>query len=177
MLQMRLARGEISPDEYRAAEDAIGGASVTSAGALIALAIGLVVVGLVGGIIAAVGVGSMGGGMMGDVGSMMGSGSPGRSGAAPVPGARQVRVVAREFSFEPVELHLRVGQTVNVRFDDEGRLFHTFTVSALHFELRTDPGQAVAGSLRPDKAGRYQFICSVPGHAAAGMRGIIVVTG
>lgn len=51
---------------------------------------------------------------------MMGSGGTQRSGSAPVAGAREVRVTAREFSFTPAEFRLRAGETVNVLLENRG---------------------------------------------------------
>jgi uncharacterized cupredoxin-like copper-binding protein len=42
--------------------------------------------------------------------------------------------------------------------------------------LDAEAGDEVVGGLRLDEPGTYEFLCSVPGHAEAGMRGEIVVT-
>jgi uncharacterized cupredoxin-like copper-binding protein len=36
-------------------------------------------------------------------------------------------------------------------------------------------GQQASGSLTVDEPGTYGFLCSVPGHAGAGMRGSLIV--
>jgi uncharacterized cupredoxin-like copper-binding protein len=35
------------------------------------------------------------------------------------------------------------------------------------------PGQSASFSVTVNKAGKYEYLCSVPGHAAAGMKGLI----
>ena len=107
---------------------------------------------------------------------MMGGGDTERSGAPPVSGARELRVAAREFSFSPAEIRLRVGETVNVVFDNRGSMFHTLTISGLGLDLRANRGDQIAAALPGDRAGSYSFICTVSGHADAGMRGTVIIS-
>jgi plastocyanin len=175
ILGERLARGEISPEDYSERLQVLGrGADKRRrAAGLFALAVALI--GLVGALtVAAAGIGSTNR-MMGDGMGMMRSGATGRTGSEPSRGARAVRVAAREFSFQPAEIRLSVGETVNIEFSDQGQMFHTFTVGQLRFELRANPGQSISAALRADRPGVYTFICSVPGHAQMGMRGSINV--
>lgn len=172
ILEARLARGEISSDEFRDRMESLG-PRPWRGNWLVGLSIGLIVAGVIGASVTmAVGPGFMH--MMGG-GSMMGGGEPGRSGGAPVPGARAVQVAATEFRFDPPEIQMDAGATVNVVFRVDGGMFHTFTVQGLDFELRASPGQTVRGSVRADRASRYQFICAVAGHASLGMTGTIIV--
>lgn len=177
ILAERLARGEISPEEHRERLSSLGperGRRLSS------LAVALVAAGLVGVItVAAIGPGggfthSMMGGRMG---SMMGGGETGRSGSPPASGAPEIRISAREFSFDPTSISIRAGQTVNVVFENRGHMFHTLTAGDLGLDLRANDGDSIAGALTPPHSGRFDFICSVPGHAQAGMRGTIVVAG
>jgi uncharacterized cupredoxin-like copper-binding protein len=86
------------------------------------------------------------------------------------------RLVADEFSFTPTNIRVTIGETVNLEFDNRGDAFHTFTIDELNLELRADGHTTATGSLvAPDRAGRYQIICDVPGHAAAGMRATLTV--
>ncbi len=71
---------------------------------------------------------------------------------------------------------MQAGATVNVEFHNGGSIFHTFTITELNFELEANGGQTASGALRADRAGVYEFICSVPGHAQSGMRGRVTVT-
>ena len=141
----------------------IGAAVLTAAGLL-----GTVVVASVG----------PGGGFMrsmSGMGSMMGGGQPGRSGSPPASAAPQEAIAAKEFAFTPALVQLKVGETVNIAFDNRGTMFHTLTIAGLGLDLRANAGDQIAGSLRPDHPGTYDFICSVPGHAGLGMRGKIEV--
>ena len=133
--------------------------------------------GLAGAIVVAVtaGPGTMHLMMGGGMGSMMQSGETGRTGSAPVAGAREVAVESREFSFDPAEVRLDAGEAVNVRFRNEGHMFHTFTVGELGLELRAEGGDEIVGSIRAERAGTYGFLCTVAGHAESGMRGTVMV--
>src|SRR5207249_816757 len=67
---------------------------------------------------------------------------------------------------------VRVGQTVNIEFFDDGGMFHTFTlVRGPSFNLQATAGESISGALTITKLGTYTFICSVPGHAQLGMSG------
>ena len=109
---------------------------------------------------------------------MMGRGGADRNGsaAAPVSGAREITLVADEYSFAPKVVRARSGDTVNVRFENRGSLFHTLTISSLGFELRADGGETASGSLRLPNAKTYSIVCAVPGHTEAGMRARLVVS-
>lgn len=167
---------EVSPEEHRERLAALGprprrfltpiATTLTAAGFLGAIVVG-----------ATSGPGFMHGMMGGGMGSMMGSGDTGRTGTAPVAGAREVRVTSREFSFTPAAVRLQVGETVNVLFENRGHMFHTFTVGGLGLDLRANGGDEIAGSLRAERVGTYPFVCTVSGHADAGMRGTVTVAG
>jgi len=121
------------------------------------------------------GMGQMGGGMMG--GGMMGGGE-GRSrenAPSPQPDATETRVVAGDLFFKPDELHLKAGQTVNLTLDNQGAILHDLTIGELDFALVAAPGTSSSGALTVSEPGRYDFICSVPGHAQAGMTGTLIV--
>lgn len=109
MLGERLARGEVSPAEYRERLAALG---PRPRRVLTSIATVITAVGLLGAIAvgATAGPGFMHGMMGGGMGPMMGSGETERSGTAPVAGAREVRVISREFSFDPAEVGERVGE-------------------------------------------------------------------
>jgi nitrite reductase (NO-forming) len=58
----------------------------------------------------------------------------------------------------------------------EGAAEHDFTVDELGVHVVVAPGETVEVTIPEDAApGEYEFYCSVPGHAAAGMVGTLVV--
>lgn len=146
---------------------------------LLAVAATLVTLGLLGGGIAAatMGWGPMGGmmdRMMG--GGMMGGGETERVGPSPDPDASELEVVATDFAFEPDQVRLQAGETVNVVLSNDGNAHHTFTADGLDLDLRAQPGDTVSGALHATEPGTYTVVCTVPGHAEAGMRGRIEVS-
>jgi plastocyanin len=180
ILDERLARSEITPDEYRDLRTTLGTRRTPRRGAqpwLLAVAS----IALTGTLLVA-GTAGTGGtnwpGWMRDMHEQMwgNSRSPAEPPSPPVPGARTIRVVADEFSFTPSSIRVQPGETVNVRFDNHGGTFHDFHIEDLDFELEADPGERATGSLvAPDQPGRHQIICHVPGHAEAGMRATLIV--
>lgn len=92
----------------------------------------------------------------------------------PVPGAREVAVTARSFSFEPKEIRARVGEdlTIALTAQDVG---HDFTIDELQVHVAAEPGTPARGGLRAASAGRFTYYCTVPGHRGAGMEGTLVV--
>jgi plastocyanin len=97
--------------------------------------------------------------------------------ASPVAGVAPLSVTTREWRFEPASLHLEAGQAITLSVTNTGGQLHTFTVPQLG--LDTGPlapgatGQlAVSG---PADHGRYEVLCTFPGHAEAGMVGTLVV--
>jgi uncharacterized cupredoxin-like copper-binding protein len=139
---------------------------------------GVITVGLVAqacGVAGVGGMGSMGGGMMN--GGMMGDGGrfEGATAAPPVDAAVGLRVVAGDMYFDPSQLQLTSGETVNLTLDNRGAAFHDFTVPELGFMLAADGGEQARGALAAVELGIYDFFCSVPGHVQAGMTGTLTV--
>lgn len=107
-------------------------------------------------------------------GPMMG----GRGAAAPptVPEAEIVEIRATELRFDPNRIVVAIGDSVNIRFINDGIVFHDLSIPALGFHIGAEPTQEATGGLTPSTPGEHQFRCTVPGHAAAGMTGALVVT-
>jgi heme/copper-type cytochrome/quinol oxidase subunit 2 len=87
----------------------------------------------------------------------------------PVPGATGVRVVASELAYTPERLDLSAGEPVNLTVVNEGQLFHDFTIEVAGIHLNVNPGEEVTTALVIDEPGTYEAICTVAGHAEAGM--------
>ena len=93
-----------------------------------------------------------------------------------VEGARQVDVEAGELWFDPTTVEVTAGEPVNLRLVNTGQAFHDLTIPAADVVLAAEPGEQAVGAVEFSEEGRYEFYCSVPGHAQGGMRGTIVVT-
>lgn len=81
------------------------------------------------------------------------------------------------FSFDPATLSGRVGQTIEIDFQNAGVLEHNLVIAEFNVSLGPiQGGQSHAGSFTPGAAGTYTYYCDVPGHREAGMEGTLTVT-
>lgn len=86
-----------------------------------------------------------------------------------------------DFRFEPNRLDLRVGQSLTVTLRNGGTEAHDINFPSLHMpsldgvEAILQPGETRQITLRFDQPGEHSFICTLPGHAAAGMTGAVFV--
>jgi uncharacterized cupredoxin-like copper-binding protein len=81
--------------------------------------------------------------------------------------------------FTPSALTVEAGRPVRLTLRNEGQIDHDFTLSQgvpRPIKVEAKPGQSASVTFTIARPGTYQFICSKPGHAAAGMRGTITVT-
>lgn len=99
-----------------------------------------------------------------------------------------------ELKFFPSRIQLETGKSYSLLLDNPSPVKHYFTSKdfadaswtkkvqvgqvevkgAIH-ELELKPGAAADWVLTPMKPGAYELHCSIPGHAAAGMVGEIVI--
>jgi plastocyanin len=94
--------------------------------------------------------------------------------APPIPqGASQVALVSEDMSFSNTKLKLP-GQRVAITLENHDLFWHTFTVDALHVDLRV-PMRARQTVQFEAPAGTYSFYCAIPGHELLGMKGTLVV--
>ena len=87
-----------------------------------------------------------------------------------------VTVIARDARFEPAHLTLQQGRTVILSFRNDDPIFHDWEVEGLaNVDVPARPGQTAELRFLVDEPGTYQIVCTVPGHAEAGMTGTLVV--
>jgi Cu+-exporting ATPase len=90
--------------------------------------------------------------------------------------AQRVDLVATDLAFSQTEIRVRSGGFVLVSLDNEGAVFHDWMAEGLaNVDLPARPGQTSRIRFYADRPGTYPFICTVPGHAEAGMRGVLIV--
>jgi uncharacterized cupredoxin-like copper-binding protein len=94
-------------------------------------------------------------------------------------GAQQVTVkVGNSMSFEPKSIALRAGQLVELTVQNTGHVPHDFTLTsgvAAPVVVQAPGGKTATATFTIQKPGTYTFVCGVPGHADAGMRGTLTV--
>ncbi|MBA2719344.1 MAG: heavy metal translocating P-type ATPase [Chloroflexi bacterium] len=92
-------------------------------------------------------------------------------------GAVSVDVRASNVRFEPADITVPAGRFVVVRFTNDDPIFHDWMVEGVaNVDAGARPGQTQRIRFRLDRPGTYTIICSVEGHAEAGMVGRLVVT-
>jgi uncharacterized cupredoxin-like copper-binding protein len=97
---------------------------------------------------------------------------------APVASAqgRTIAVTGKITGFTPSTITVKAGEKVDIALTSPD-IDHDLTIKDLGFKVVADKGATVKGALTaPSSPGKHKFICSVPGHEAAGMVGTLVVT-
>ena len=94
------------------------------------------------------------------------------------PANGSVRVVAKEYSFDPSHIVLRGPGTLRVTLANEGSLAHNWKLFKDGRELGGTPafpsGHTKSAEVRVAR-GKYDFICTVGDHAELGMKGTLTV--
>ncbi|MPZ91426.1 MAG: multicopper oxidase domain-containing protein [Actinobacteria bacterium] len=89
-------------------------------------------------------------------------------------GDNAVTVELGDLFIKPSEISLEPGDaSLTVR--NNGKTQHDFTVTGMTGTEPLDPGAEETVALTGLEPGTYDFICSVPGHADGGMKGVITV--
>ncbi len=101
--------------------------------------------------------------------------SPAASPAAETSSQKTFNITGRNFAFSLQEIRVKKGDTVTINFSSvEG--FHDFTID--EFNARTErvqAGQSSSVTFVADKAGTFEYYCSVGSHRALGMVGRLIV--
>jgi uncharacterized cupredoxin-like copper-binding protein len=87
--------------------------------------------------------------------------------------ATTVTVAASEFKFKLSRKTVPVG-TVTFRVVNKGKIAHDFKIDGKKTPL-VKPGKSATLKVVFKKKGRFAYLCTVPGHAALGMKGVLAV--
>jgi plastocyanin len=116
-------------------------------------------------------------GLTGCGGGDDGGGSSGP--ATTVAKGKPVEVTADEFSFSPSKIVVEGGGPVEITLTNDGATAHDLRVEKDGSDVGGTPvfqGGGESKTATVDlEPGTYEFICSVPGHEAQGMRGTLEV--
>lgn len=105
------------------------------------------------------------------------AGCQGQSGGAGGP----AEIVLEDMRFTPNRIDAKVGVPLTIRLTNKGTERHDLNFESLHMpglagvEAILEPGETRTITLTFDQPGTHTFICTLPGHAAAGMTGAAFV--
>ena len=94
--------------------------------------------------------------------------------AAPSANGTRVQVKGGEFFFRLSTKSLAKPGTVTFVFQNVGHVEHDFSINGKQTPL-IQPGQTAKLVVSFTKSGTYPYLCTVPGHAEAGMKGTFTV--
>lgn len=110
------------------------------------------------------------------VASCGGDDQPGRTVTAPADGA--VRVVAKEYSFDPSTIVMPSPGTLRLTLENEGSLAHNLKLMSDGRDVGGTPsfpgGESRSARVRVER-GSYEYVCTVGDHAELGMKGTLKV--
>jgi uncharacterized cupredoxin-like copper-binding protein len=97
------------------------------------------------------------------------------------PAAGSAEIVMEDLRFTPNQLNAKVGLPLRVHLTNRGTERHDLNFPSIHMpglegvQSIVEPGETRSVTLRFDQTGTHPFTCSLPGHAAAGMTGAVIV--
>lgn len=74
------------------------------------------------------------------------------------------------------EVQTKAGQPVTLRVVNQDDYAHAFDMDEFDIHTPLAANESATFVFTPEQAGRYTFYCGVPGHEAAGMVGVLIVT-
>jgi uncharacterized cupredoxin-like copper-binding protein len=90
------------------------------------------------------------------------------------PAAGTITVAASEYKFKLSTTSLKKPGSVTFKVTNAGHIAHDFTINKKTTKLLS-PGQSTTLVVKFAKKGSYYYECTVPGHAALGMKGYFKV--
>jgi manganese oxidase len=95
--------------------------------------------------------------------------------AAPAASPEQIHLSVKEWSFQPAQLQLPTGRPVTLVLDNTGQLDHDVSIPSLGVQLKAAAGKSASQTVTATNQGTFEFLCSLPGHKEAGMKGQVTV--
>lgn len=88
---------------------------------------------------------------------------------------KEVTVTGSAFKFDPKEITVKKGQKIKIVFKNAGGM-HDFVIDELDVKTKVlESGQSETVEFTADKAGEYEYYCSVANHRQMGMVGTLTV--
>ncbi len=89
----------------------------------------------------------------------------------------EIKVVGKDFKFEPSTISLPAGKPVTITLENKGVVEHDLVIKDLNFRVVAKAGQSASATVTAEQAGEYAIECSIPGHKDAGMTGTATFVG
>lgn len=87
---------------------------------------------------------------------------------------KPIVIEAKEFSLSPKQISVNKGDNVTILFKNAGTVSHSFEIDPLGVRIDPiQPGNSETINFIANQAGSFDFRCSVIGHDAAGMEGVL----
>ena len=87
--------------------------------------------------------------------------------------ATTINVAMSEFKFKLSKASAPKG-TVNFKVTNKGQIPHDFKINGKKTKLLS-AGKTATLTIKFQKTGKFSYLCTVPGHAASGMKGTFTV--
>ena len=95
---------------------------------------------------------------------------------APTGPVKEFTISGTEYSFSPSSITVSTGERVKITFQNSGGAPHNLAIEGLGVSTKTiGSGKTDVVEFTALQSGTFTFFCSVPGHAAAGMVGDMIV--
>lgn len=89
---------------------------------------------------------------------------------------KEITVTAKEFSFSPASISLKVGDKVKLTLKNEGKMEHNFVIDELEVEtVMVGPGEEDTVEFEVTEEMQATYYCSVGSHRQLGMEGKLIV--
>ena len=98
----------------------------------------------------------------------------GALGGSAAPAPQRVAVGMTEFKFTVAPKTVRKGAVITFAVTNKGGIAHNFKIAAKKTPLIA-AGKRGTLKITFQKAGRFAYLCTLPSHAAAGMKGVLIV--
>ena len=95
-------------------------------------------------------------------------------GGTRAPAPQRVAVGLTEFKITVVPKTVRKGAVITFAVTNKGKIGHNFKVAGKKTPVLA-AGKRGTFKVTFAKAGRYAYLCTVPTHGAAGMKGVLIV--
>ena len=99
-------------------------------------------------------------------------------GTTTVPAGGSVRVIGKEYSFDPSTIVMRSSGTLRLTLENDGSLAHNLKLMRDGQDVGGTPsfpgGESRSARVRVER-GSYEYVCTVGDHAELGMKGTLKV--